>query len=101
GIRYLTVTGVQTCALPIFADGGDGNDTYIVQSGGSTILTDSGGIDSIDLGGAAFAIALDLGSSEPQLIDTAGTQLTLNGTFENRSEERRVGEEDGAQCGGA
>ena len=66
------------------AVGGTGNDTYILTSGGNIALTDPAGIDSIDLSGASFAVNVDLAViGVPQAIDTSGTVLTLNGTFEN------------------
>src|SRR5262249_12583332 len=65
------------------ADGGPGNDTYIILPGSTDSLTDSQGIDSLDFSGAALPITLNLSAGGTQTIDTSGSVLVLNGTFEN------------------
>src|SRR2546430_13230229 len=79
GIRDLTVTGVQTCALPIFWNGHSAGhwegDTLIIQSAGFNEST--------------FADATGLPHSD-QLTTTEGVRKINGG---KRSEERRVGKE--------
>src|SRR2546430_8087419 len=41
GIRYLTVTGVQTCALPIFSTGSPENVQHLVGRPGFTLTVGS------------------------------------------------------------
>src|SRR5688572_33353246 len=80
GIRDLTVTGVQTCALPILAAGADSN--------------------AFPAGKAALSAVAELPAVEPPLeLESAPastcvpgpTDLCVSGRF--RSEERRVGKE--------
>lgn len=67
-------------------DGGAGNDTYAQKPGSADLVIDSQGIDWLDLGGADFAVILDLAAvSVPQVIDSAGNTLTLSGIIENVS----------------
>jgi VCBS repeat-containing protein len=66
-----------------FVSGGDGNDTYLEIPGGSDVLTDSSGIDSVDFSQAPYGISLDMNVTAPQVVDSAGNTVTLNGTFEN------------------
>src|SRR5205085_8648878 len=52
GIRCLTVTGVQTCALPIYdraAGGGGGGhaDDVLLAAGGRAVADDRGAIDRV------------------------------------------------------
>src|SRR2546430_7459792 len=82
GIRYLTVTGVQTCALPIFPADDRGSD---------------------DAGGGPHAVAGDLparfGPLVAQRARAGGEpvreflQPLCRATARARSEERRVGKE--------
>jgi VCBS repeat-containing protein len=67
------------------ADGGTENDSYFVPLSGNVTLFDAGGIDSIDLSSAAFAVTADLGPAAPapQIADTSGDSVTLVGAFEN------------------
>src|SRR5256886_7151586 len=78
GIRDLTVTGVQTCALPILTTTGTPTPS----------LTESGTLPS----GVTFK---DNGNGTATLSGTpaAGTAATYTLTFTARSEERRVGKE--------
>ncbi len=64
-------------------DGGPGNDTYVQQPGRRDVLTDSAGIDWLDLGAASLPVTLDLNSAADQTVDAAGNILKLDGTFEN------------------
>ena len=63
--------------------GDDGNDTYLEVPGGSDVLTDTSGIDTLDFTQASYGINLNLNLTTPQVVDTAGNVVTLNGTFEN------------------
>src|SRR2546430_7834164 len=78
GIRDLTVTGVQTCALPIYALAGD---YYLRKREGA-------------LGDAVSSSADSVKFSRQQLEQGQIDMFTvLRLTGENRSEERRVGKE--------
>src|SRR5688572_32546469 len=84
GIRGLTVTGVQTCALPIFAEGlevGD-NTRAAVIARGLAELTRLG----MAMGGEPATLAGLAGMGD--LVVTC-----ISPHSRNRSEERRVGEE--------
>src|SRR5256886_5230246 len=77
GIRDLTVTGVQTCALPILLSGGSaGNTAYSPNP--ITIPPAAPPTGVINPGAPGY-----LGSSVP----------SGNGNYTQRSEERRVGKE--------
>ncbi len=65
------------------ADGGNGNDTYLLPMIGSAQLIDSQGIDSVDISSAAFAVDIDLERATEQIRDTAGNIVELLGMFEN------------------
>jgi Ca2+-binding RTX toxin-like protein len=64
-------------------NGGTGNDVYQVVPNSSFVFTDSGGIDTLDFSHALRGIKLNLGSSGNQTIDSHGSKVKLNGTFEN------------------
>src|SRR5690606_40669089 len=91
GIRGFHVTGVQTCALPIFKPNEDNE-----VSGGwgdDIIIGDHGGADPNVVPGQSYNIAL--------VVDTSGSMADPSGTPGLtrmqlvRSEERRVGTEGG------
>src|SRR2546430_7108402 len=80
GIRDLTVTGVQTCALPISAEDARSEDRAPVGAAATVV-------GRARLDGAAFAVTLRLLHWRPPRDSTAlGSALI-------RSEERRVGKE--------
>src|SRR5690625_7805129 len=70
GIRDGHVTGVQTCALPIYP-------FFTVRAGGQDVLT-------AGTGGANIAGTLEMSNNG---------EITNNGGTFSRSEERRVGKE--------
>src|SRR2546430_3980754 len=78
GIRDLTVTGVQTCALPIY-DGGHGADRKLIGSDDDTRER----VSNDHSNGAAESGGWEQGAM-------VGTE---NETDDVRSEERRVGKE--------
>src|SRR5690606_39728477 len=85
GIRDFHVTGVQTCALPIF-DGCEG-----VGRGG-----DGGEKAASDISGGAERSASGSGDGEQDAPSAAGPEpggLRLGDAGVGRSEERRVGKE--------
>src|SRR5256886_12995278 len=82
GIRYLTVTGVQTCALPIFLIGGDMTAKTIVP-----VVEGRDGRYSTRLAGQSRE---NLSAVEIKPIEKA---IEDSGQYPVRSEERRVGEE--------
>src|SRR5207248_4628358 len=93
GIRDRTVTGVQTCALPIFSktgatadSGAPSADASVVRLGGQPLLG-LGGTQSGD--GEAAGSLLDTGTSLPARVQVAPWHAEADG----RSEERRVGKE--------
>src|SRR2546430_12342042 len=71
GIRDLTVTGVQTCALPIFLVNLAGNALKYTREGGAVLL-------SAEASGGAVELS----------VEDEGP-----GVSKARSEERRVGKE--------
>src|SRR5256886_7438330 len=79
GIRDLTVTGVQTCALPISSDSGIAYTLWIDTCAIITVRDDGAGIDPERVRNAAIARGL---IREDQILDD-----------HDRSEERRVGKE--------
>src|SRR5205085_9413705 len=93
-IRYLTVTGVQTCALPIFAVGCEpGTPDCARQEGnlsgrrGGAPMQLHPGDDRPDDGGDSYRGKGDVAPSPSAALRGAGR----NGI--QRSEERRVGKE--------
>src|SRR5690606_39587222 len=88
GIRGFHVTGVQTCALPIYLpaldDGAIGTGEGVLQRNGA-IGTDDGGLGHEVARGETFTVR-----------PTAGQQPPQRGGG-GRSEERRVGRECRAQ----
>src|SRR5207248_3728424 len=80
GIRDRTVTGVQTCALPIFS-----STHYLATTAGLEILKAGG--NAADAGVAA---GLCINVLEPHLTNLGGVAPIMH--YE-RSEERRVGKE--------
>src|SRR2546430_1797891 len=80
GIRDLTVTGVQTCALPILTGV---TVTFTVTLGGGSLSNPSGPTDGSGLTTVQWTLGTTPG--QQQLV-----QASLAGT---RSEERRVGKE--------
>src|SRR5207245_3106760 len=95
GIRDATVTGVQTCALPILISPDlTRNDTTHQQSSGG-VSTDN--LMTFD---GATLLAIAESPLEPGVIWTGSNdglvQVTRDGGVHwTRSEERRVGERDG------
>src|SRR5688572_31392126 len=80
GIRVLTVTGVQTCALPIcMAEYSQPLSVLVVG-----IAASLGDAASFDLG--------DVGVSE-SVTDISLGKMSLDDSIRTRSEERRVGKE--------
>src|SRR5699024_12090886 len=88
GIRGRNVTGVQTCALPIYAGGGG------VGPGGVGDQTDVLPLQRAQL--LRFQQVLDAEAEVPTRALVRGSTST-GGTGGGRSEERRVGKECG--CG--
>src|SRR2546427_12324840 len=93
GIRDLTVTGVQTCALPIYP-----NTVYAVKVNGADIK------DWLEAAAKRFNQIDPAKTGEQQLISTfpgynfdmfttADVQYEIDVTQPVRSEERRVGKE--------
>src|SRR5688572_33369082 len=78
GIRDLTVTGVQTCALPIFRSGG-----------GSAVLARVG---ARLIGHCGTSLTVRCGTSPACRCDTSVA------AGRRRSEERRVGKECRSRC---
>src|SRR5438270_3811915 len=81
GIRVLTVTGVQTCALPIWPHG-EGS----AGAGDGALMFEPGRLDGI-LGAAVLHEHVGL-----ELVAVAQSLENLDGP-QSRSEERRVGKE--------
>src|SRR3712207_7157822 len=77
GIRDIGVTGVQTCALPIFQGLSDGRFALLTKT--HHALVD--GVSGVDLATVIFDL-----SPEPQIAPHEGEPW-------ERSEERRVGKE--------
>src|SRR2546430_8205889 len=76
GIRDLTVTGVQTCALPI-------------SVAGCLVLPWRGALAGVALGGTLLAATLAFGSA--RLAEAPGGPGEVTVAIMQRSEERRVG----------
>src|SRR5205085_8339939 len=87
GIRCLTVTGVQTCALPIlrFAPAASGSQTGTLTVANNDPLAPS---LTVSLTGTGVITAPSI----------AVSPVTLDFGSVNRSEERRVGKECGYRC---
>src|SRR2546430_4806213 len=75
GIRDLTVTGVQTCALPIFTAVG-GCSSVLVMSSPDTLTVREPGMPRVTLCSRVCSVSFQLMQGSPY-----------------RSEERRVGKE--------
>src|SRR5207245_8288461 len=93
GIRDATVTGVQTCALPILA-GTKQFGVKLSEAGTTNTVTAADLTDGLKAPGAS-AIGVSarftsaIGGSAIPAITAGGTYTSLTG----RSEERRVGKE--------
>src|SRR5256886_3649773 len=79
GIRDLTVTGVQTCALPILM-------VMIARERSIITITEVPGVSTIDLVSGRISVAVDKSRVRP------GEVVEIK-TPNARSEERRVGKE--------
>src|SRR5206468_4894982 len=90
GIRDLIVTGVQTCALPIFV-------RFFSFASSSNRVAAAG---NLKFGGTATRLgqALDRARDELAGLPLAGLVMVSDGadTSDARSEERRVGKEGGS-----
>src|SRR5690606_40292153 len=93
GIRDFHVTGVQTCALPIF-DFTSQIDT-LKNSVKKTILLKSSKFTKLE--GVPKEISLDVVTEEPQPETFTSGEQNLAVLLEGRSEERRVGKERGSR----
>src|SRR5699024_11916120 len=82
GIRDRNVTGVQTCALPIFTYG---NIIAVHPFGNLACLVEVSGQQILD--------ALELGSMQAGVSESGGFLQVSGIKYTVRSEERRVGEE--------
>src|SRR5699024_11409224 len=92
GIRDRNVTGVQTCALPIFADA-MGDDVFLVS-----VMTAGNETGSVQPVRELAAIAHSHGALfHTDAVQAAGA-LPLNVRELGRSEERRVGKECKTGC---
>src|SRR5947209_17100631 len=87
GIRGIGVTGVQTCALPIWPDGA-GDQVLAAEYGGGDAPHFGRG-DEVD---AREPLVEGLGG-RAQELSRAEPPDHLGGRIEGRSEERRVGKE--------
>src|SRR5205809_2423350 len=79
GIRDVAVTGVQTCALPIYAVL---VDDQLAQLGVAVLLDD---VDEVVLGDEARHAGMEREGADAQAVELMTARL--------RSEERRVGKE--------
>src|SRR5207247_7663353 len=96
GIRHPLVTGVQTCALPIYTGGSTGYASVTVSR--TTVRYRVTLPTSALPSDLAEALRLAQNGSRPareKLLDLLRTRITLR----VRSEERRVGRE-GRRCSG-
>src|SRR5690606_40265207 len=90
GIRDFHVTGVQTCALPIFR---------IVASGVGNI-SESDIRMAADVGAIIYGFSIELPPAVKRLAGRDKVEVQIyNVIYELRSEERRVGKE--SRCGGS
>src|SRR5207244_7811804 len=90
GIRGDLVTGVQTCALPIFEA-----DNHLIPAGVLTFGVEYRNVDPESLratyaGNASQLAELEERSPEGGFFDS-GVSIHVSGTEDGRSEERRVG----------
>src|SRR5690606_40414538 len=96
GIRVFHVTGVQTCALPIY--GG----SFVATGDNGTLLMsgDSSGWGRIDLGTTARLRGAAYGNNNanPGNDDKEEIETWVVVGDGGRSEERRVGKECGVRC---
>src|SRR5207248_4189195 len=76
GIRDRTVTGVQTCALPIFME---------VLTGSATCTNTIGTVRVSPLSTSMTGV--------PETRTTSGVSASSSAAYRRRSEERRVGKE--------
>src|SRR5262249_57419721 len=93
GIRYWSVTGVQTCALPISSD----------QSDAGAYFTNYG-VGNVDIAAPGVSTLSTVPTGNCPLCDPSGykslsgtSMATPHVTGVIRSEERRVGQERGAR----
>src|SRR5439155_9522782 len=92
GIRDGHVTGVQTCALPIFGSISRARGPYAI--GGDRLLSEQGdgaGLRQVITSESTSDIALASRSSGPSRSERGSATCT-------RSEERRVGKECRSRC---
>src|SRR5438874_8115687 len=87
GIRALYVTGVQTCALPIFT----GSRAEVAAHLGRPAVGPAE-IDRVDVH-VRGEVCRDLGAATRDDVDHAAGQVARRKRFCERSEERRVGKE--------
>src|SRR5690606_39541628 len=92
GIRDFHVTGVQTCALPIFTGGDDGRVVATGADGTSEAIAAIGNkwIDHVALGSNG---ALAWSAGKTAYVRTKKGERTVDVPSTVRSEERRVGKE--------
>src|SRR5690606_40036569 len=90
GIRDFHVTGVQTCALPIFAD----QRELSLANGRGSLVPDLVGEVSIGSDDVHFGTGLlELGVAVGSVFDFSWAVEGESCRHEDRSEERRVGKE--------
>src|SRR5205085_3388345 len=91
GIRDLTVTGVQTCALPILiGPGGKVIKDIIARTGATIDIEDDGSVAIASPNSEGVEQAIKMIRALTQEAEVGKTYL---GTVRRRSEERRVGKE--------
>src|SRR5437867_10469888 len=93
GIRDRTVTGVQTCALPIYAEA---IQAAAKKLGGAALEIECNVTDRAAVRRAFDRVAMHFGGVDI-VVSNAGA--AAQGRIGERSEERRVGK--GGRCGGA
>src|SRR5206468_5909639 len=87
GIRDLIVTGVQTCALPIFIGASTGDSWRLSRRFPNKLL-----LRDFEPGFTAALSAKDTGLAL-DLADEYGVPMAIGSMVGQRSEERRVGKE--------
>src|SRR5205085_9000344 len=95
GIRDLTVTGVQTCALPISGALSLENWEFSERSWTQRLRdADAAGAIAVELDGVRTPVRL----ADPDVLDESLWQALFESTstMVTRSEERRVGKEGGS-----
>src|SRR5207248_4307845 len=98
GIRDRTVTGVQTCALPIYAGA---NQTETVVPGPVAKLGFTSGAQSVVAGNCSAYVVVELEDAFGNPTMSAIAQaVALSASPASRSEERRVGKGCGDAVGG-